>query len=243
MKISSLHLVEDGFLYLGKVPTTIAHQHYALQLTVSWGQKIEVNNVNQTLQATGVYIPSQVVHQLLGASPMVLLLAFPTSKVGHYYQQKYPCNTFQELPLSQKEGLANIGKQYYNKEGTKEEIQVAYHHWREACLPSEGMFQRMDKRIQEILVWLQEQSGPPISAAKAAQQIYLSTSRFLHLFRQETGVTYRRMQLWIKLIEAYQQLGEAGNLTELAYSAGFADSAHFSRTFKETFGLSPSLLF
>ena len=33
------------------------------------------------------------------------------------------------------------------------------------------------------------------------------------------------------------------NLTEAAHLAGFADSAHLSRTFRAMFGVAPSLLF
>ena len=33
------------------------------------------------------------------------------------------------------------------------------------------------------------------------------------------------------------------SLTEAAHEAGFADSAHLSRTFRATFGIAPSFLF
>ena len=243
MKISKLYLVEDGFLYLGEVPENHYHQHYALQLMVSLEQNFVLQSQGQDWATPGCFIPSQLPHCLLEAPSVVLLLVFPTSKLGQYCQSNFSSTSVQPLSSSIQGSLLQLGKEYSHREvvGT-EEMEAAYYQWKQKHLASNYSFLEMDGRIQTILAWLQESIAQPVPAATAAQQVHLSTSRFLHLFRKETGITYRRMQLWMKLVQAYKQLEKAKNLTTLAHAVGFSDSAHLSRTFKETFGLSPSLL-
>ena len=71
---------------------------------------------------------------------------------------------------------------------------------------------------------------------------FLSESRFLHLFKEQTGLPVRNFIHWCKIQHAIKAIMNGANFTEAAYDAGFSDSAHFSRVFKLTFGISPSLL-
>jgi AraC-like DNA-binding protein len=68
----------------------------------------------------------------------------------------------------------------------------------------------------------------------------LSPSRFLHLFKAETGVPLRRYRIWNRMGAAVRASGEGASLTEAAHAAGFASSAHFSSAFRDMFGMMPS---
>ncbi|MCB1305242.1 MAG: helix-turn-helix transcriptional regulator, partial [Leptospiraceae bacterium] len=68
----------------------------------------------------------------------------------------------------------------------------------------------------------------------------LSEHRFMHLFKEHVGIPVRRYILWARMQKAAFLLQDGGSLTDAAYGAGFSDSAHMSRTFKEMFGVSPS---
>jgi AraC-like DNA-binding protein len=68
----------------------------------------------------------------------------------------------------------------------------------------------------------------------------LSQSRFLHLFKAETGVPLRRYRIWNRMGAAIRASGEGASLTEAAHAAGFASSAHFSSAFRDMFGMMPS---
>jgi AraC-like DNA-binding protein len=57
------------------------------------------------------------------------------------------------------------------------------------------------------------------------------------------GIPLRRYLLWLRLIKGIKVALEGVSLTSAAHKVGFSDSAHFSRTFKEMFGLTPSELF
>ncbi|WP_327437384.1 helix-turn-helix domain-containing protein [Sinorhizobium meliloti] len=55
--------------------------------------------------------------------------------------------------------------------------------------------------------------------------------------RRAGGPAIPNFLLWRRLMRAVEQLAGGKRLTEAAHHAGFADSAHFSRTFQRMFGL------
>ena len=82
-----------------------------------------------------------------------------------------------------------------------------------------------------------------ITLAALARAVHLSPSRMAHRFREATGVPVRRYVLWCRLRAAADAAMRGASLTDAAHFAGFADSAHLSRTFRAMFGIAPSLLF
>lgn len=80
-----------------------------------------------------------------------------------------------------------------------------------------------------------------LSLEEVAEKCFLSPTRFLHLFKEKTNLTFRRYQLWNKLIQSLPFLVKH-SITETAHSFGFSDSSHYIRTFKETFGVTPKFL-
>lgn len=101
----------------------------------------------------------------------------------------------------------------------------------------------LDPRVAQAVAAL-AQVGDEVRAAEAvARDVGLSSSRFQHLFAREVGVPYRRFRLWQRLRGAIGEIVAGSSFTEAAHAAGFADQAHFSRTFRQTFGApaSPSL--
>ncbi len=100
--------------------------------------------------------------------------------------------------------------------------------------------ERIDARIEEAIATISALEDPRISAAEIASRVGLSPSRFAHLFREQMGLPLRRYLVWLRLQNAIAALSRGGTLTEAAHTAGFADSAHFSRAFRRMFGVPPS---
>lgn len=82
----------------------------------------------------------------------------------------------------------------------------------------------------------------PVSGTDLAAQVGLSVSRLTHLFTDQVGIPLRRYVLWSRLRLAVMRVQAGDDLTGAAHGAGFADSAHLTRTTREMFGLPPSLL-
>jgi AraC family transcriptional regulator len=97
-----------------------------------------------------------------------------------------------------------------------------------------------DARIARALDLMRAQLADAIPLSAMATAVHLSPDRFRHLFMKETGVGFRAYLLWQRLERALAAYVAGQTLTEAAHSGGFADSAHFSRTFRRMFGIAPA---
>ena len=101
-----------------------------------------------------------------------------------------------------------------------------------------------DERIQHLLARLNSclPGGclKPASwrASEVAESVSLSEGRFLHLFSEKMGITWRPYLLWHRMTCAINALVKGSSVTDAAHVAGFSDSAHLSRTFRSLFGMS-----
>jgi AraC family transcriptional regulator len=100
-----------------------------------------------------------------------------------------------------------------------------------------------DALVSPAVALISRSLDGPITLAAVAKAVHRSPSRLAHRFSEATGVPLRRYVLWCRLRAAADAAMRGASLTEAAHLAGFADSAHLSRTFRATFGVAPSLLF
>jgi len=81
-----------------------------------------------------------------------------------------------------------------------------------------------------------------LSLEKVAISMGIST-RYLHGLLSEGGTDYRRYVLEQRLARCARELASGGvfdiSIADIAYKWGFSDNAHFSRTFKKHYGMSP----
>jgi AraC-like DNA-binding protein len=98
----------------------------------------------------------------------------------------------------------------------------------------------IDARVARSLRLLRTATLSPLARDRLAGSAALSSSHFNHLFRKEMGVSFRSYRVWSQVRLALGGLAAGGNLTDAAMHGAFSDSAHFSRTFRQTFGMTPS---
>ncbi|WP_322027955.1 AraC family transcriptional regulator [Burkholderia sp. BCC1977] len=98
----------------------------------------------------------------------------------------------------------------------------------------------LDPRIGHVVSLIRDQPLQRHIAENCAQEVNLSFSRFLHLFKQEMGVPFRRYQAWRRARNVIGMLvTNPTNLTDVALDGGYPDSTHFSHTVKQVYGLRP----
>lgn len=98
----------------------------------------------------------------------------------------------------------------------------------------------LDPRVSLALNHLRQHVTGQVSAAEAADLCGLSSSRFMHLFKEELGVGFRTLRSW-KRARALLGLVRSGeNLTDMAQALGYPDASHFSRSIRQITGLRPS---
>lgn len=109
------------------------------------------------------------------------------------------------------------------------------HQWH----PGQTLDPRLQRLLQQLDGCLNDDCLKPDHwrAADVAAQLALSESRFLHLFRAQMGVAWRPYLLWRRLLCAVRRMSQGCSATDAAHQAGFSDSAHLSRTFRSTFGM------
>ena len=77
-------------------------------------------------------------------------------------------------------------------------------------------------------------------AALAAESGY-SYTRFIHVFRAQTGLSPHRYIMQLRLSRAKRLMPNRSlTLLEIALESGFASHAHFTHAFREHFGCAPS---
>lgn len=98
----------------------------------------------------------------------------------------------------------------------------------------------IDERVRHVLArLLDELPQTAIAADACAGAVGLSTSRFLHLFKDEAGSSFRTQRMWKRARRFMDHANGEDSLTEVALGLGYPDSSHFSHTIRAAFGLKP----
>ena len=101
---------------------------------------------------------------------------------------------------------------------------------------------KIDARVVKALQLIRASDASRIPIEDVAAAVFLSPSRFAHVFSEVVGLPFRRYVLWRKLARAMQLIARGRTLSAAAHGGGFADSAHLTRTFYQMFGISPTLM-
>lgn len=104
--------------------------------------------------------------------------------------------------------------------------------------PSEGLLPWQAKRVQ---AYVAADLHGRVSLSLAASHARLSPGYFSRCFRRSFGVTFSRF-VARQRVERAQGLmtGDSAKLCQIALACGFADQAHFTRTFGNLTGSTPA---
>ena len=95
----------------------------------------------------------------------------------------------------------------------------------------------LDPRIARALALLEQPDSS--SGEQLADEVHLSFSRFVHLFKDEVGAPLRTLRSWKRARSWLRYVAQNTSLTQIAHHTGYPDSAHFSRSIRRVFGLQP----
>lgn len=103
------------------------------------------------------------------------------------------------------------------------------------ALPS----RKLEPRMAAVVNRIKRSPCDTFGAENFAEQVDLSFSRFLHLFKSEVGTTFRRFRAWKRARSFLTYVNTELNLTDIALETGYPDSSHFSHTVRRYWGLTP----
>jgi len=101
---------------------------------------------------------------------------------------------------------------------------------------------KLDTRIKKVLDWLKNNPNTALTAQDGAEQACLSTSRFLHLFKEEVGAPFRSYRAWQRARSLLYHVKEQSSLTDFALNYGYPDATHFSHSIRRFAGMTPKVI-
>lgn len=99
-----------------------------------------------------------------------------------------------------------------------------------------------EPRLTPVLEALRRRPDRIRTVQEAAALAGLSGSHLQRLLRQSHGVAFRPYRAWRRMALVMRALRTGSTLTDAAFAAGFASSAHLSESFRQMFGVSLSTL-
>jgi AraC-like DNA-binding protein len=218
------------------------HAHHALQITICLDGALTLATTETSLSGRVLAVAADTSHRFQAHGLLAFIFVEPESAAGRTISAKH----FRQSPLA-----------VIDHSGFLEAMEP-FRHALDHDLASDDMLalaeraigqlapinctRRPDERIQRIIAYASDHLDEPLTLESASKDVFLSGSRLRHLFVEQTGLAFRTYFLWLRLVRALQLYSQGKSLTESAHGAGFADSAHFSRIFKRTFGLPATTL-
>ena len=98
-----------------------------------------------------------------------------------------------------------------------------------------------DQRLTAALELMESHPGDPLARSDTARRIGLSTRQLDRLFAEKLATSYAGHYRRIRLERARDLLRQSAvPITEIALGCGFSSASHFSRAYREAFGVTPA---
>lgn len=99
----------------------------------------------------------------------------------------------------------------------------------------------MEKRIKVIVAYMETDLRLNVTPNEVAPLVNLSPSRLRHVFKAETGMSLKQYQKQLRMQKARELLeGSFLSVKEIMIETGIMDRNHFARSFRKTFGTTPT---
>lgn len=228
--------IDESFIVMfGSEQNEQSHRHYGIQLLIPMNE-IDINGV--TTQSL-VLINSFVDHMGQGKGDILSILFNPESHIGRrikrFFFEQESIVFFQHPHISTRAKL--ISKDY-------QEFERVTYMIIEQFMMDVPHVPQIDDRVAEMNEYIKGSKFEHLRYDDVLDCVFLSKSRLTHLFKDEMGIPLMKYITWKRLLHTSIQLATSHmTITNAAHQYGFADAAHFSRVFKDHFGISPRDIF
>lgn len=245
--MNKLYIWENRALYLGLLPDMSEHRLGGAALCLGVDQPFQVleSESDAWKPCRSVLIPPGCMHAIrLAGAPMAVLFLEPEELHYAILQDAMEGGDWQCLyGLAHEERALQIAGALYRQ---PHDAATAYRLLDEIIDPEQRApagNRPLDHRIIRVTQLIKDDVSQSYSVEELAERVNLSPTRLVHLFKEQAGVPIRRFRQWNRMRAVVARVADGGTLTDAALHAGFSDSAHFSRAFRNMFGLKPSMLF
>lgn len=240
---------DGGCILIGKHTGPVAtHAHQAIQIVFGRDANILLRGSEKDdwIEHRLAIIPSRQPHSLDGtrASYGAVVFVEPETREGRALTEQYLRDGIASVDDAQLAPLTSALFEGWLEKPDSTAVSLAV--WRiidaltGGVQPSIVTDPRIERAVAYVNAHLTDSRAPTLD--DVAKEAYLSPSRFRHLFVEQTGMGLRPYILWRRLLKVWEVLMAGDSLSSAAHAAGFADSAHLTRTSRRMFGLPPSAI-
>ena len=236
---ASLWLVDASPVETRKTRITDIHAHHAIQIVLGRGGTFRLSAEVVAIENQAAAVAPDTPHRFEAEGPVALLFVEPESHWGRAISAR----------LFARARIAAIAPDPSDPLAAALRAAPAD---ADLAVAGQAVVKRLasdlragslpDYRIRKVVAWARQQLERTVSLADAVPVSGLSAGRLRHLFVEETGLPFKTYLLWLRLTRAVECMTAGATLTAAAHEAGFADSAHLSRTFRRMFGVAPTNL-
>ena len=234
-----------GSLWVGRDAGRVeSHAHHAIQVALAMDSTLRLAPAGgEWREHRGAVVPPHLPHRFDGCGQRTAMLFIePETAQGRALLERYGSSAIVDLAAEAAAALVAPIRSAYLAAATREAL-VALGQQAVATLAGHAPAEAdVDPRIRRAIAWLRSRLDATITLDEAAAVAHLSPSRFRHLFVAQTGVSFRAYVLWARVETAVGAAMNGRSWTAAAQDAGFADSAHLSRTCRRMFGFAPAAL-
>ena len=240
-----LHINNGIAIYVGRNIQTKLHTHHAVEIVIAFNKPFLISsNGSEFEKSECSIITADLAHQFAGQDDLYIFLYFDAELLfAQQLEHKLSLNKNgiihflgKEIEKARKDFIEWFQSDSFDENSAKTIIQNLFQD-----VTSEAPAASMtENRIANAIQLIHSSLHNEISLENIASGVFLSESRFAHLFKEQIGIPFRRYVLWCRMQAALKAVMQSQSFTQAAYEGGFADVAHLSRTFTEMFGVSPS---
>jgi len=240
----SWYLWDGGFFAIGRSEGVVPpHAHHAIQIVVAIEGTVGIRGKRGDWRmGNGVVVRPDVVHAYNANGALgAMIFVDPESLEGVWLRSSLR-DEITLVPPSRLASCAGELRRFIEQPLESLEVAALIKHRVHALCAGAPPSRRLDARVTRVLAAIREADDLRMSIEDAAAMVFLSPSRFAHLFKQQVGLPFRRYMLWRKLARAVLMIGRERTISTAAHEADFADAAHLTRTFYQMFGIPPSVM-
>lgn len=240
-----IYLFDTKIIIAEKNVFAEAHHHHAIKIAIILNNDSEILFNGKVVKQNTIIFNADKVHSFNSLSnPVIFILINPESEIGYTIRKKYLLKSdsyFYDFEYTSH--LVNHIDNITSSIQSKTDIQSFYKGIIQLiCGKSLESFV-IDNRITEIFKKIKVTEDKKIPVRELASQVFLSESRFAHLFKQETKIPVRQYLAWLRLLDALKLITRGLSFTDAAIDSGFTDLPHLHKTFNHFFGVKLSAYF
>jgi AraC family transcriptional regulator len=237
---------DGGAIFVGTAGALPAHVHQAIQICFLFEGRIRLRPSNEDpwVGYDVAIVPSQRSHAMDGAKVHYGATIFvePETREGRVLTERYLGEGIAEVARTPiVTVLPELRAAVLEQHGRPAIVELARRVVQLLTQHSEPSV-TSDERIMRAVRYVNDHLSAPITLKQVAGIACLSPSRFRHLFAEQTGMGLRQYILWRRFVSVWEHRMNGASLSTAAHAAGFADSAHLTRTSRRMIGVPPSLM-